>query len=118
MTIVAARVLEAWSGVFSSPVITELTPVVSNDGKVCATDDGAPYAVFPVLPTDSDDNGLGLDPVLAENIGATIAPRGYDLGYYMTFAVRWWLGSASHLGQSLLDWRSLRRLQARIPGPF
>jgi Ser/Thr protein kinase RdoA (MazF antagonist) len=236
VTIAAARVLEAWSEVFSSPVITELTPervwevgtergdryvlkkvstfsapdpvrrfadearilthllqrgvpvavpVVSNDGKVCATDDdGAPYAVFPMLPADSHDNALGLDPVLAGNIGAAIArlhaaladcpygieswtvepgmleawrqtvrdrlppavltelsariqprwglmvralsavpqrvhgdvhggnlrtigqevtgiidcdhlqlaPRGYDLGYYMMFAVRWWLG--------------------------
>lgn len=125
MTIAAAQVPEAWSEVFSSPVITELTPgrvwevatergdryvlkkvstfnapdpvrrftdeariltyllqrgvpvavpVLSNDGKVCATDDdGAPHAVFPMLPQGSADNDPGLDPALFENVGAAIA---------------------------------------------
>jgi Ser/Thr protein kinase RdoA (MazF antagonist) len=54
-------------------------PVLSNDGTACATDDdGAPYAVFPMLRSDGADNdgadnGLGLDPVLFENVGAAIA---------------------------------------------
>ncbi|HMG64879.1 MAG TPA: hypothetical protein VK599_18195, partial [Streptosporangiaceae bacterium] len=32
-------------------------PVLSNDGKACATDDdGAPHAVFPMLRTGGPDN--------------------------------------------------------------
>jgi Ser/Thr protein kinase RdoA (MazF antagonist) len=125
MTIATAQVLEAWSEVFSSPVITELTPgrvwevttergdryvlkkvstfnapdpvrrftgeariltyllqrgvpvavpVLSNDGKACATDDhGAPYAVFPMLPQGGADKDPGLDPALYQNVGAAIA---------------------------------------------
>ena len=116
MTIAVGQLLEAWSGVFSSPVITELAPdrvwevatergdryvlkkvstfnapdpvrrftgeariltyllqrgvpvavpVLSDDGKVCATDDeGAPHAVFPMLPDGGADKDPGLDPAL------------------------------------------------------
>jgi Ser/Thr protein kinase RdoA (MazF antagonist) len=125
VTIAAAQLLEEWSEVFSSPVITELTPgriwevtgergdryvlkkvstfsasdpvrrftdeariltyllqrgvpvavpVLSNEGKACATDDdGAPHALFPMLPRGGADNDPGLDPVLFENVGAAIA---------------------------------------------
>jgi Ser/Thr protein kinase RdoA (MazF antagonist) len=125
VTTAAAQLLEAWSEIFSSPVITELTPgrvwevateradryvlkkvstfgapdpvrrftgeariltyllqrgvpvavpVLSNDGKACTTDDdGAPHAVFPMLPNGGADNDPGLDPVLFQNIGAAIA---------------------------------------------
>lgn len=125
MTIAAAQLLGAWSGVFSSPVITELTPgrvwevatergdryvlkkvstlnapdparrftdearivtyllqrgvpvavpVLSDDGKAYATDDdGAPYAVFPMLPQGDADDDPGLDPALFQNVGAAIA---------------------------------------------
>jgi Ser/Thr protein kinase RdoA (MazF antagonist) len=121
----AAQILEAWSEVFSSPVVTVLTPgrvwevatergeryvlkkvstfgapdparrftgeariltyllqrgvpvavpVLSDDGKACATDDdGAPYAVFPMLPNDGAGHDPGLDPVLFRNVGAAIA---------------------------------------------
>jgi len=49
-------------------------PVLSNDGKACATDDdGAPHAVFPMLRTGGPDNDPGLDPALFENVGAAIA---------------------------------------------
>ena len=125
MTTAAAQVLEAWSEVFSSPVVTELAPervwevttergdryvlkkvstfgapdpvrrftgearilayllqrgvpvavpVLSDDGNVCATeDDGALYAVFPMLPQGGAGNGPGLDPALYQNVGAAIA---------------------------------------------
>lgn len=125
MTIAVGQLLEAWSGVFSSPVITELAPervwevatergdryvlkkvstfnapdpvrrftdeariltyllqrgvpvavpVLSDDGNVCATDDdGAPHAVFPMLPDGGADNDPGLDPALFQNVGAAIA---------------------------------------------
>jgi Ser/Thr protein kinase RdoA (MazF antagonist) len=125
VTIAAAQVLEAWSEVFRSPVITELTPgrvwevatergdryvlkkvstfnasdpvrrftgearilayllqrgvpvavpVLSDDGKACATDDdGAPHAVFPMLPKGGADNDPELDPALFRNVGAAIA---------------------------------------------
>jgi Ser/Thr protein kinase RdoA (MazF antagonist) len=159
-------------------------PVLSNDGKAYTTDDdGAPHAVYPMLPKGGAGNDPGLDPALFQNVGAAIArlhialagcpfgieswevgpgllaalwqtaedrlpadaltglsarirprwdsivqalsaapqrvhgdvhggniltdgqevtgiididhlplaPRGYDLGYYMAFAVRWWL---------------------------
>jgi Ser/Thr protein kinase RdoA (MazF antagonist) len=123
--VVVAQVLEAWSNVFGSPVITELTPgrvwelatesgdryvlkkvstfnapdpvrrftdearilthllqrgtpvavpVLSNDGKVFATDaDDALHAVFPMLPNDSADDDAVLDPVLYHNIGEALA---------------------------------------------
>ena len=49
-------------------------PVLPNDGKACATDDdGAPHAVFPMLPKDGADNDPGLDPALFQNVGAAIA---------------------------------------------
>jgi Ser/Thr protein kinase RdoA (MazF antagonist) len=49
-------------------------PVLSDAGRACATGgDGAPYAVFPMLPRGADDSGLGLDPVLFRNVGAVIA---------------------------------------------
>jgi Ser/Thr protein kinase RdoA (MazF antagonist) len=121
VTIAAARLLEAWAGVFTAPVITELAagrvwevatergdryvlkkvstfgaadpvrrftgeariltyllqqgvpvavPVLCDDGKACATDDdGAPHAVFPMLPSSGGDG----DPALYRNIGAAIA---------------------------------------------
>jgi Ser/Thr protein kinase RdoA (MazF antagonist) len=124
VTTAAAQLLKAWSGVFSSPVITELTPgrlwevatergdryvlkqvstfgapdpvrrftdeariliyllqrglpvaapVLSDAGRACTTDgDGAPHAVFPMLPSAADDNP-GLDPVQFQNVGAAIA---------------------------------------------
>jgi Ser/Thr protein kinase RdoA (MazF antagonist) len=125
VTISATQLLEAWSGVFSSPVITELkpgrvwavatgrgdryvlkkvstydapdparrftdearilthllqrgvpvaVPVLSDDGKAYATDDdGAPHAVFPMLPSGGADHDPGLDPALFQNVGAAIA---------------------------------------------
>jgi Ser/Thr protein kinase RdoA (MazF antagonist) len=49
-------------------------PVLSNDGKAYTTDDdGAPHAVFPMLPKGVADNDPGLDPALFENVGAAIA---------------------------------------------
>jgi Ser/Thr protein kinase RdoA (MazF antagonist) len=125
MTIAAVRVLEAWSEVFGSPVIIELTPgrvwkvatergerfvlkkvstfnaadpvrrftgeariltyllqrgvpvavpVLTDDGGACAIDDeGAPHALFPMLPEGGADKGSELDPVQFQNIGAAIA---------------------------------------------
>jgi Ser/Thr protein kinase RdoA (MazF antagonist) len=125
VTIAPAEVLQAWSEVFSSPVITELTPgrvwavatergdryvlkkvstfgapdpvrrfaaearilafllqrgvpvavpVLSDDGRACATDDdGAPHAVFPMLPRGGAHHGPELDPALFQNVGAAIA---------------------------------------------
>lgn len=47
-------------------------PVLSNGGRPYATDeDGAPHAVFPLLPGEETDDGL--DPVRYRNIGAAIA---------------------------------------------
>jgi Ser/Thr protein kinase RdoA (MazF antagonist) len=120
----AAQLLKAWSEVFSSPVITELTPgrlwevttergdryvlkkvstfnapdpvrrfsdearivtyllqrglpvavpVLTNEGRTCTTDDdGAPHAVFPMLPKGGDDNPR-LDAAQFQNLGAAIA---------------------------------------------
>jgi Ser/Thr protein kinase RdoA (MazF antagonist) len=49
-------------------------PVLTDDGKACATDDeGALHAVFPMLPSDDADSDPGLDPVLFQNVGAAIA---------------------------------------------
>ena len=49
-------------------------PVLSNDGKACATDDeGAPYAIFPMLPEGGADNDPELDAARFRNIGAAIA---------------------------------------------
>jgi Ser/Thr protein kinase RdoA (MazF antagonist) len=49
-------------------------PVLSDDGKAYTTDgDGAPHAVFPMLPQGGADSDPGLDPVLFENVGAAIA---------------------------------------------
>jgi Ser/Thr protein kinase RdoA (MazF antagonist) len=124
VTIAAAQLLKAWSEVFSSPVITELTPgrlwevatergdryvlkkvstfdapdpvrrftdeariltyllqrgvpvaapVLSDDGRACTTDDdGAPHAVFPMLPKGGADDPR-LDPAQFQNVGAAIA---------------------------------------------
>jgi Ser/Thr protein kinase RdoA (MazF antagonist) len=48
--------------------------VLSDDGKACATDDdGAPHAVFRMLPKGGADNAPGLDPALFQNVGAAIA---------------------------------------------
>jgi Ser/Thr protein kinase RdoA (MazF antagonist) len=45
-------------------------PVLADDGKACAADDdGAPHAVFPMLPQGDADTG----PALFENVGAAIA---------------------------------------------
>jgi Ser/Thr protein kinase RdoA (MazF antagonist) len=125
VTVAAAQLLQAWSAVFGSPVITELTPgrvwevatergdryilkklstfsasdpvrrfadearilsyllqrgvpvavpVLSDDGRACVTDhDGAPHAVFPMLPKGGADSDPGLDPTLFQNVGAAIA---------------------------------------------
>jgi Ser/Thr protein kinase RdoA (MazF antagonist) len=49
-------------------------PVLSNDGRACTTDDeGAPHALFPMLPKGDPDNDPGLDPALFQNVGAAIA---------------------------------------------
>jgi Ser/Thr protein kinase RdoA (MazF antagonist) len=49
-------------------------PVLSDDGKAYTTDDdGAPCAVFPMLPQGGADSDPGLDPALFENVGAAIA---------------------------------------------
>ncbi len=49
-------------------------PVLSNDGKAYTTDDdGAPHAVFPMLPNGGANNDAGLDPALFQNVGAAIA---------------------------------------------
>jgi Ser/Thr protein kinase RdoA (MazF antagonist) len=49
-------------------------PVLSDDGRAYTTDgDGAPHAVFPMLPQGGADSDPGLDPVLFENVGAAIA---------------------------------------------
>lgn len=49
-------------------------PVLSNDGRACATDgDGVPHAVFPMLRNGDAGDGQGLDPVLFQNVGAAIA---------------------------------------------
>ena len=121
----AVEILRAWSGLFGSPVITELTPgrvwevtaergdryvlkrvstfnttdpvrrfagearilaylaqrgipvavpVLSGEGRVCATDDaGAPYAVFPMLPNDGAAGMHALHSVRLENLGAAVA---------------------------------------------
>ena len=48
--------------------------MLSNDGRPYATDeDGAPHAVFPMLPQGDDHDDPGLDPVLYQNVGAAIA---------------------------------------------
>lgn len=97
MTMAGPQVLEAWSEVFSSPVITELAPgrlwevatergdryvlkkvsafgARPTTGKACATDvDGALHAMFPMLPKGGADDDPGLDPVLFRNVGAAIA---------------------------------------------
>ncbi|MGD0698436.1 MAG: phosphotransferase [Trebonia sp.] len=49
-------------------------PVLSNDGRAYATDeDGALYAVFPMLPQGAANDGPELDTVRYQNVGAAIA---------------------------------------------
>lgn len=156
MTSEAAYVLEAWSDVFSSPVITELAPgrvwevtadrgdryvlkkvstfgapdpvrrftgearilvyllqqglpvavpVLSNDGKACATDDdGAVHAVFPMLREGGAGNATRLDPALFRNVGAAIARLHIALAA-CPFGVESW-----EVGPGLLAvwWQSVR----------
>jgi Ser/Thr protein kinase RdoA (MazF antagonist) len=160
VTIAATALLEAWSEVFSSPVITELAPgrvwevttergdryvlkkvstftaaspvrrfaaearilaylqgrgvpvavpVLSDDGKACVTDDdGAPHAVFPMLPHSDADNGAGLDPVLFQNVGGAIARMHAALAS-CPFTVQSW-----KIGPGLLtaNWQTI---QDRLP---
>jgi Ser/Thr protein kinase RdoA (MazF antagonist) len=48
-------------------------PVLTNEGRACTTDhDGAPHAVFPMLPKGGDDDPQ-LDPAQFQNVGAAIA---------------------------------------------
>jgi Ser/Thr protein kinase RdoA (MazF antagonist) len=160
VTIAVAQLLEAWSEVFSSPVITELAPgrvwevttmrgdhyvlkkvstfnapdparrftdeariltyllqrgvpvavpVLSNDGKACTTDDdGAPHAVFPMLPKGGADNDPGLDPALFENVGAAIARLHVALAD-CPFGIESW-----EVGPGLLT-ASWRTVEDRLP---
>jgi Ser/Thr protein kinase RdoA (MazF antagonist) len=155
----AARLLQAWSEVLGSPVITELTPgtvwrvttergdryvlkkvstfgapdpvrrftaearilthllqrgvpvavpVLSDDGKACATDDdGVPHAVFPMLRSGAD-NDPALDPALHRNVGAAIARLHAALAD-CPFGVESW-----RVGPDLLqaDWQTV---QDRLP---
>lgn len=70
MTTTAAHILRAWSDPVrrfagETRILTHLlrhgvpvaVPVLCEDGRACATDDdGAPHAVFPMLPNDGGDN--------------------------------------------------------------
>jgi len=156
VTIAAAALLGAWSDVFSSPAVTELTPgrvwevatergdryvlkkvstfsaldparrftdearivthllqrgvpvavpVLSNDGKAYTTDDeGALYAVFPMLPQGRPDDDQELDPVRYQNVGAAVARMHVALAD-CPFGIESW-----EVGPSLLPvlWRTMQ----------
>jgi Ser/Thr protein kinase RdoA (MazF antagonist) len=95
-------------------------PVLTDDGRVyAADDDGAPHAVYPMLPSGGADRDPGLDPVLFQNIGAAIArlhaalagcPFGIDswtVGPGQLTA--WWQTAEDHLPAA-----ALAELSARI----
>jgi Ser/Thr protein kinase RdoA (MazF antagonist) len=83
-------------------------PVLTDDGKACATDgDGAPYAVFPML-RHGDDGDQKLDPGLLESMGAAIA-RMHDALADCPFDIESW-----EVGPGTLT-ASWRTLQGRLP---
>jgi Ser/Thr protein kinase RdoA (MazF antagonist) len=95
-------------------------PVLSDDGKACATgDDGAPWAVFPMLTRDGADTNRGLDPALYRNVGAAIARLHAALACCPFGVESWEVGpdvpaALWHTAEERLPAAALAGLSARI----